>query len=70
VRPSTAERSYRYSEAGHDLWFSGKHKQHGDNIQVLADPHGYPVWGSDVEPGSTHDITAALVLLHLQKPTR
>ncbi|HEU4948286.1 MAG TPA: transposase family protein [Kribbella sp.] len=47
------------SQAGHDLWYSGKHKQHGGNIQVVADPTGYPVWVSDVEPGSTHDITAA-----------
>jgi hypothetical protein len=47
------------SEAGHDLWYSGKHKQHGGNIQVLTDPTGYPVWVSEVEPGSTHDITAA-----------
>jgi hypothetical protein len=29
------------------------------NVQVLTDPTGYPVWVSDVEPGSTHDITAA-----------
>jgi hypothetical protein len=29
------------------------------NIQVLTDPTGYPVWVSDVEPGSTHDLTAA-----------
>jgi hypothetical protein len=47
------------SEAGHDLWYSGKHKQHGGNIQVLTDPTGYPEWVSEVEPGSTHDITAA-----------
>lgn len=47
------------SKAGHDMWYSGKHKQHGGNIQVVADPSGYPVWVSDVEPGSTHDITAA-----------
>ena len=47
------------SEAGHDLWFSGKHKQHGGNIQVLTGPNGYPEWVSEVEPGSTHDITAA-----------
>ena len=47
------------SEAGHDLWYSGKHNKHGGNIQVLADPAGWPVWVSDVEPGSTHDITAA-----------
>jgi DDE superfamily endonuclease len=42
-----------------DLWYSGKHKRHGGNIQVLTDPTGYPIWTSPVEPGSTHDITAA-----------
>jgi hypothetical protein len=26
---------------------------------VLTGPTGYPEWVSDVEPGSTHDITAA-----------
>lgn len=55
--PST--RSSAPSEAGHDLWYSGKHKHHGGNIQVLTGPTGYPEWVSDVEPGSTHDITAA-----------
>jgi hypothetical protein len=55
--PST--RSSAPSDNGHDLWYSGKHKQHGGNIQVLTDPTGYPVWVSEVEPGSTHDITAA-----------
>jgi DDE superfamily endonuclease len=46
-------------ESGHDLWYSGKHKQHGGNVQVLTEPGGFPVWTSPVEPGSTHDITAA-----------
>jgi hypothetical protein len=55
--PST--RSSAPSAAGHDVWYSGKHKRHGGNIQVLTDPSGYPEWVSDVEPGSTHDITAA-----------
>ena len=57
--PST--RSSAPSESGHDVWYSGKHKQHGGNIQVLTDSTGYPVWVSDVEPGSTHDITAARI---------
>jgi hypothetical protein len=57
--PST--RSSAPSEAGHDVWYSGKHKKHGGNIQVLTGPTGYPEWVSDVEPGSTHDITAARV---------
>jgi hypothetical protein len=47
------------AEAGHDAWYSGKHKQHGGNVQVVADPSGYPVWVSEVEPGSVHDLTAA-----------
>ena len=37
-----------------DLWYSGKHKHHGGNVQVVTDPTGYPVWVSPVEPGSTH----------------
>lgn len=55
----TSVRSSARSEAGHDLWYSGKHKQHGGNIQVLTDATGYPVWVSEVQPGSTHDIAAA-----------
>ena len=47
------------NEAGHHLWYSGKHKTQGGNVQILADPRGFPVWSSEVEPGSTHDITAA-----------
>jgi hypothetical protein len=46
-------------DTGHDVWFSGKHKGYGGNIQVLCDPEGHPVAVSDVEPGSTHDLTAA-----------
>jgi hypothetical protein len=52
-------RSSAPSQSGHDAWYSGKHKRHGGNIQVLTDPTGFPVWTSEVEPGSTHDITAA-----------
>jgi hypothetical protein len=46
-------------ETGHDLWYSGKHKHHGGNIQVLMDPSGYPMWTSPVSPGKTHDLAAA-----------
>lgn len=48
-------------ESGHDSWYSGKHKKHGGNVQVVCGPTGYPEWVSPVEPGSTHDITAARV---------
>ncbi|MBO0885573.1 MAG: transposase family protein [Mycobacterium sp.] len=47
------------NDEGHHLWYSGKHKHQGGNVQILADPSGFPVWSSEVEPGSTHDITAA-----------
>lgn len=47
------------TENGHHLWYSGKHKTQGGNVQILADPRGFPVWSSPVEPGSVHDITAA-----------
>ena len=47
------------ADTGHDLWYSGKHRAHGGNVQVVCDPTGFPVAVSDVQPGSTHDLTAA-----------
>ncbi|MFJ4012808.1 transposase family protein, partial [Streptomyces sp. NPDC090026] len=38
-----------------------KHKAFGGNIQFLSAPDGTPLWVSDVEPGSTPDITAARI---------
>lgn len=46
---------------GNDLWFSQKHRPFGGNIQFLAAPDGTPLWVSDIEPGSTPDITAARI---------
>ena len=46
-------------DTGHDLWFSGKHKAHGGNVQIVSDPDGHPVAVSEVEPGSVHDLAAA-----------
>ncbi len=51
------------AEAGHDLWYSGKHHRHGGNVQVLTDPTGFPLWVSAVRPGSVHDLTAARELV-------
>jgi hypothetical protein len=39
--------------------YSGKHKRHGMNVQVLTDPFGRLLWASPALPGSTHDLTAA-----------
>lgn len=43
---------------GVDLWWSGKHTNHGGNIQVITAPDGWPIWTSDVRPGREHDTTA------------
>uniref|UniRef100_UPI003D73BCD8 transposase family protein n=1 Tax=Streptomyces chumphonensis TaxID=1214925 RepID=UPI003D73BCD8 len=40
-------------------FFSGKHKKHGMNVQVLADPFGRLLWVSPALPGAVHDIRAA-----------
>jgi len=42
-----------------DVWFSGKTRDFGGNIQAVMRPDGLPIWVSDVEPGSVHDLTAA-----------
>lgn len=43
---------------GVDLWWSGKHANHGGNIQVITAPDGWPLWTSQVRPGREHDTTA------------
>ncbi|SDM79913.1 transposase family protein [Nonomuraea jiangxiensis] len=40
-------------------YYSGKHKRHGMNVQLLADPMGRLVWASPALPGAVHDVTAA-----------
>lgn len=39
-------------------YYSGKHKRHGMNVQVLTDPFGRLLWTSHALPGSAHDLTA------------
>ncbi|MEU4359627.1 transposase family protein [Streptomyces virginiae] len=39
--------------------FSQKHRRHGVNVQVIADPAGNLLWISPALPGRTHDLTAA-----------
>jgi len=51
------------AERGHHLWYSGKHHAFGGNLQVIFDPTGFPLWVSNVRPGSTHDLTAARELV-------
>ncbi len=40
-------------------FYSGKHKCHGLNVQVIADPIGRLVWISPPLPGARHDMGAA-----------
>ncbi|MGX1249488.1 hypothetical protein RKD48_001999 [Streptomyces ambofaciens] len=39
-------------------FYSGKHKKHGMNVQVIADPAGRLLWASPALPGAVHDIRA------------
>jgi hypothetical protein len=41
------------------LWYSGKHRAFGGNIQFLATADGFPLWISDAVPGSRNDLSAA-----------
>ncbi|MFB6564768.1 hypothetical protein ACFCYH_38775 [Streptomyces sp. NPDC056400] len=45
-------------ENGNNLWFSQKSKAFGGNVHFLSAPDGMLLRVSDVEPGSTPDITA------------
>jgi hypothetical protein len=42
-------------------FYSGKHKRHGMNLQVIASPTGHILWVSGVLPGSVHDKKAEWV---------
>ena len=46
-----------------DKWYSGKAHEHAGLVQGLTAPSGVPLWASDALPGSTHDITAARLLV-------
>lgn len=42
-------------------FYSGKHKKHGMNLQVIAAPDGTILWVSGALPGSVHDLRAARI---------
>jgi len=42
-------------------FYSGKHRMHGMNLQVLASPAGEIVWVSGALPGAVHDMNAARI---------
>ncbi|HEV7934978.1 MAG TPA: transposase family protein [Actinomadura sp.] len=42
-------------------FYSGKHRIHGMNLQVIAAPDGTILWTSGALPGSVHDLNAARI---------
>ncbi|WP_189062284.1 transposase family protein, partial [Longimycelium tulufanense] len=48
------------ADEGHHLWYSGNHHKFGGNIQFVAAPDGFPLWVSDVAPGSFVDLPVAV----------
>jgi hypothetical protein len=43
-------------------FYSGKHRRHGMNLQVIASPDGEILWvGAGPLPGAVHDLNAARI---------
>jgi hypothetical protein len=42
-------------------FYSGKHRRHGMNLQVIASPDGDILWVSGALPGAVHDLSAARI---------
>jgi hypothetical protein len=42
-------------------FYSGKHRRHGMNLQVISSPSGGILWVSGPLPGAVHDLTAARI---------
>ena len=42
-------------------FYSGKHRRHGMNLQVISTPDGDIVWVSGPLPGAAHDLSAARI---------
>jgi hypothetical protein len=42
-------------------FYSGKHRRHGMNLQVISSPSGEILWVSGPLPGAVHDLTAARI---------
>jgi hypothetical protein len=59
VAATTIKTKGRNRGATVHLWYSGKHRGFGGNIQFLATPDGFPLWVSAVLPGSRNDLSAA-----------
>jgi hypothetical protein len=49
-------------------FYSGKHRRHGMNLQVIASPGGDILWVSGPLPGAVHDLTAARIWGIIREP--
>ncbi len=58
---STAHSSRSDKVAEDRPFYSGKHRRHGMNLQVISSPSGQILWVSGPLPGATHDLTAARI---------
>jgi len=43
------------------LWYSGRKRRYGANVQAVMRPGGLPLWAGPAEPGSVPDIDAARI---------
>lgn len=59
VAATTTKTKGRNRGATVHLWYSGKHRRFGGNIQFLATADGFPLWVSPVLPGSRNDLASA-----------
>jgi DDE superfamily endonuclease len=41
------------------VWYSGRKRSYGANVQAVMSPAGLPLWTGPAEPASVHDIDAA-----------
>jgi hypothetical protein len=55
------DRADQVRPADRQVQRDGRPGAHGGNIQAVLAPDGFPLWISDEEPGSVHDLTAARI---------
>jgi hypothetical protein len=49
-------------------FYSGKHRRHGMNLQVIGGPDGEILWVSGALPSAVHDLTAARIWGIVRRP--
>lgn len=60
----TVIRTYRVVALGlhkADLWWFGKYRHHGGDVQVISTLDSWPLWVSPVRPGREYDTTCVRI---------